>query len=234
MLRNHYVQNRVGVRMQSRGEPMVLRRVSLLAGPVPYRNPPDVSAVVTVRTGVTVTGQAYLGLGGTTAIGRLVPGDQIITTGPVSWVVNVMPTTIATDRDGIALANGSGVPILATPLLYHADALAAGNIWRVIPVTALGGAPDPAVAIGGPVTFKFLADQPLYGVPLSFSAMAHNGWTEIDTIGVNLAAFSDSQGPIAPPKIDDLLFVNGRLRAILQVGEVYRGGVNFLYPVQAR
>lgn len=235
--REQYIAQRVGARMAERGEAMVLRRVRKLSGPVPYTNPPDVSGNPTVITAATVAGQAYLGIQASSIIGRLVAGDQILCAATpggtvlTTWTVVTMPNTIATDADGIVVVNGSGVPQLATPTVYFADALAANDQWLAIPVTATGN-PDPTLSIGDAVSFVFTADSPVNGVPMSLQRMAQLGWTEVDSVGINLAAYN--AGPIAPPAIDDLVIVGGMIRAIIAVGQIYRRGVQFLYPLQAK
>ena len=65
--REVYVQRRIAARYQERGDPITLRRVTLVtvgnpSSPVPYQNPPDYSADLVVTTGISVTGQAYLGM----------------------------------------------------------------------------------------------------------------------------------------------------------------------------
>jgi hypothetical protein len=235
--RAQYVAYRVGARMQNRGDPMVLRRTTLAAGPVPYRNPPDSTADIAVITGTTFNGQAYLGVGGSSVIGRLIPGDQVVTTpasGPaVLWTVGIMPITVALDSDAIPLVDGSGNPAVAAsqPALYTPDSRAASDQFNCIPVSA-AGAPDPAASIGDAVSFVFLADQAVYGATLSFEEQIELGWTDVDTIGLRIAAYN--AGTIAPPKVDDLIFVSGGVRAIITVGQTFRQGVSFLYTVQAR
>lgn len=233
--REQYIAQRVGARMQNRGEPMTLRRVSLLNGPVPYRNPPDVSADAVVATGVTLGGQAYLGISGSSINGRLIAGDQIITGGttPVTWLVGTMPTTVATDSDGIPRTMPDGSPIAGTPTPYCPDSLAANDAWPVIPVSA-PGSPDPRQTIGQSVSFIFTADQAVYGAQISYERMTAMGWTEVDAIGLNIAAYN-AGAVLPPPKVDDLvLLATGDKRAIITAGQISRNGVMFTYPVQVR
>jgi hypothetical protein len=231
MLRNRYVQNRVAQRMQSRGEAMILRRVHKMTGPVPYINPPDVSTDITVATGVTATdGNAYLGLSASAANGRLVAGDQILA-GAITWTVRRMPTDILTDADGIPIADGSGNPSFGIPTIYWPDALAADNAWPVIFVTA-PGTPNPAGSIGQPVRFCFAADTTVYGKVLSLEEMTEKGWTQVNSIGASIAAMADGH-LVAPPAVDDLIWINGEQRSIMAVGPVFRAGVDFLYSLQA-
>lgn len=235
--REQYIAQRVGARMAERGEPMVLRRVSKLSGPVPYINPPDVSGNPRVVTAATVNGQAYLGVQASSIIGRLVAGDQVLCAASLggavvtSWVVVPVPTNVATDSDGVITVDNLGAPSIGTPTLYFPDALAAGDRWLAIPVTAAGN-PDPTASIGSYVSFSFTADTKVNGVPMSLQRMAQYGWTEVDSVGVTLAAYN--HGPIAPPAIDDLIIIGGQVRAIMAVGQVYRRGVQFLYPLQAK
>jgi hypothetical protein len=139
-----YVQRRVYRRMQDRGEPMVLRRVSMINGPEPFKNPPDVSDDLFVFQATHVgLGADYLNIQGTTAIGRLVPGDQIVCAGPpeTTWIVTPMPTmvTVETDSDGISQVDGSGSPIFGPATPYRADALAWDNTFPVVPVSFVHG-----------------------------------------------------------------------------------------------
>jgi hypothetical protein len=236
--REQYVAQRIGQRMARRGEPMILRRISILKGPVPQRHPPDTSADLVVSTGVSDgAAQAWLGITGSSVIGRLIAGDQILCAatpgGPtlVTWTVDVMPHTVLTDGDGLPVVNAGGLPVTGSPTLYTPDTWAAGDAWRAIPVSAPSN-PDPVASIGQAVSLVFLTDQALYGYTLSFEQMTQLGWTETDTIGLRLSAYNN--GPIAPPQVDDLLFVNGGMRAVLAVGPVFRAGVNLLYTVQAK
>lgn len=232
--REQYVAQRVAARMRQRGETMTLRRISMGTKPVPYRNPPDVSADLVVLTGVAVNQQAYLGVSGSSVIGRLVAGDTVTTvrTGTtIVWTVQTMPTAIATDSDGIAAVGTGGIPELGPATPYSPDCLAAGDIWPCIPVTAAGN-PDPAGAVGADVTLAYAADETVYGYALQFTEMIQLGWTEVDTLGIRIAAWN--QGPITRPRVDDQLIVNGQLRAIMQLGPVFRRGVDLEYIVQAR
>lgn len=235
--REQYIAQRVGARMAERGEPMVLRRVSKLSGPVPYTNPPDVSGNPRVVTAAVVDGQAYLGIRASSIIGRLVPGDQVQCAASfggavvTTWTVGIMPTNVATDTDGIVSVDNTGAPSLGTPTPYFPDALAASDQWLAIPVSAPGN-PDPTASIGAYVSFHFTADFAVNGVPMSLQRMAQYGWTEVDSIGITLAAYN--AGAVAPPAIDDLIIIAGQVRSIVAVGQVYRHGVQFLYPLQAK
>lgn len=232
--REQYVAQRVAARMRQRGETMTLRRTTMGTGPVPYRNPPDVAADLVVLTGVRVNGQAYLGVAGSSAIGRLVAGDTVTTTAngtTITWTVQTMPNTVATDSDGIAAVGTGGIPELGTPTPYSPDCLAAGDVWPCIPVTAPNN-PNPATVVGADVTLAYAADQVVFGYSLQFTEMIDLNWTEVDTLGIRIAAWNS--GPIAPPRVDDLLIVNGKVRSITQLGEVFRRGVQLEYIVQAR
>jgi hypothetical protein len=232
-LRNQYVAQRIGARMKSRGEAMVLRRISMLPGPEPFKNPPDVSDDLTVVAGNLISGQQYLNLAGSTAIGRLVPGDQVISVGSpnVIWTVVTMPPTVMTDSDGIPQVDGSGAPLFGTPPVYHADTLAApANSFPVVPVT---GAFDVTQMPGHLVSFVFFADATVYGNPLSLEQMTRMGWIEVDAIGLSIAA----HGVNPPPKVNDLIILvssGNEKRAIIQTGRRFSNGTNFLFPVQAR
>lgn len=232
-LRNQYVAQRIGARMKSRGEAMVLRRVSMLAGPEPFKNPPDVSADLTVVAGNLIGSQQYLNLEGSTAIGRLVPGDQVFALGsPVAlWTVVTMPANVMTDSDGIPQVDGSGAPLFGTPPVYNADTLAApDNSFPVVPVT---GSADVTLMVGRTVSFAFLSDATVYGNALSLEQMTRMGWVEVDAIGLSIAA----HGVNPPPKVNDLIILTssgGEKRAIIQTGRRFSNGTNFLFPVQAR
>jgi hypothetical protein len=240
--REVYVQRRIAARYQERGDPITLRRVTLVtvgnpSSPVPYQNPPDYSADLVVTTGISVTGQAYLGMSGTSAIGRLVPNDVIVcsdNSGVVAtWQVQTMPTAIATDSDGIPKAATNGTPILGTATPYCPDSLAADNKWTVIPVLNVSGDSNPAHSVSKSVRLQFRADVLVYGVVLSLTEMTFNGWTEVDAIGLNLAAYNGGE-ITPPPKVDDWLIVNGQLRAIITANQLFRRGTQLVYPVQAK
>lgn len=236
--REQYVAWRVGTRMQERGEPMVLRRISMSDGPQPYPNPPDVASDVTVATGVSVTGQVYFGLVGTAINGRLIAGDQLVCSAApgsmalTTWTVMAMPNTIATDADGVPIVGSDGTPHVAAPTKYTADSLAAANRFPCVPVTPVSGTPDPAASIGDSVSFIYQADQALYGTTLSFNEMALAGWTEVDSVGLRLAAYTNA--PVAPPKINDQIILAGQLRSIVAVLPTFRSGVQLSYVVQAK
>jgi hypothetical protein len=227
MLRNEYVAQRVLARMKSRGQPMTLRAISMLAGPEPFRNPPDVAGL-TVIAGSHTAGQSYIGLAGSTVIGRLVPGDKV-TVGAVVMTVQTMPANVLTDADGISQVNPSTLnPLFGSPPSYHADTLAWGNKF---PVVAVDLPADPSVLVGQTVTATtFVGDQLVYGNFISAERMVAMGWVEIDSIGVSLAG----RGINPQPKVNDLLFIDAEKRSIMQVGRRASNGVNFLYPVQAR
>lgn len=233
--RGQYLAQRIGARMGQRGDPMVLRRVSMISGPTPYRNPPDYSADLVVTTGVVDT-QTFLGIRGSSAIGRLVAGDQILcSTDPllppsVTWTVQTMPTDVMTDSDGVPRAFTNGIPVRGTPTPYIPDSIASGDIWTVIPVTAPGN-PDPAASIGLSVAFKFVADVDVFGIAMSVQQQAALRWTQMDRLGLTIAAYNN--GPIAPPKVDDQLIVMGQLRSIAAVGPLFRAGSYVSYAVQA-
>lgn len=229
-LRNQYVAQRTLARMKSRGEAMVLRRISMLAGPEPFKNPPDTENLAVVAANV-VLGQTYLNIAGSVAIGRLIPGDQVICHGTFDtvWTVVAMPATVLTDSDGIAEVDGAGAPIFGIPAIYNADTLAANNQFPVVAVSGTGTVPGP----GQPVTLVFAADATVYGNALSYQQAVALGWVEVDTLNLGLAAHNVDP----PPKVNDLLILTssgGEKRAILQTGRRFSNGVNFLFPVQAR
>ena len=216
--REQYVAQRIGARMQARGEQMVLRRTTMGDNAVPYRNPPDVSNDLVVTTGVADSGgQAYLGVSGSSVIGRLTAGDQIYVWAPsaviptVIWLVGVMPPDIATDGDGIPLLDGAGLPVIGTPTPYSPDALA---------------------AVGLTATLAYAADQFVYGNVIAAEQMVALGWTELDSLGIRIAAYA--AGAVLPPQVDDQLIVNGQLRSILAIAPLFSNGIDFTYTVQAR
>ncbi len=236
--REQYVAQRIGARMQARGEQMVLRRTTMGDNAVPYRNPPDVSNDLVVTTGVADSGgQAYLGVSGSSVIGRLTAGDQIYVWAPsaviptVIWLVGVMPPDIATDGDGIPLLDGAGLPVIGTPTPYSPDALAAGGAWKAIPVSADGN-PAPAASVGLTATLAYAADQFVYGNVIAAEQMVALGWTELDSLGIRIAAYA--AGAVLPPQVDDQLIVNGQLRSILAIAPLFSNGIDFTYTVQAR
>jgi hypothetical protein len=144
-----------------------------------------------------------------------------------------MPTNIATNSDNIPLALPNGTPITGTPAIYFADSLAGGDTWPVIPVSAPGN-PNPAASIGDAVSFDFLADNPSWGIIMSLTRMAMLGWTEVDQIGVELAAYTNGTGFLPVPKIDDqLITADGRLRSVTAVGPISRQAVNLKYELRA-
>lgn len=228
---------RVGARYAQRGEPMTLRVVSALPGPVPYPNPPNVSGDLVVATGVTSLGHAYLGITGSSIIGRLVAGDLINTLDSmgnvlVTWTVGTMPDTILTNSDGIAEAAMDGTPVVGSPTIYNADSLAANDAWLVIPVSA-PGAPDPVASIGDAVSFVFQADASVFGTQMSRQRMISIGWVEVDTIGLSIAGYN--AGAVARPKVNDkVVMLDGTVRAIINSGDISRNGTEFLYQVQVR
>jgi hypothetical protein len=234
--RNDYVARRTQTRMKSRGEAMVLRRVSLLPGPEPFKSPPDVSNDLTVNKVSVIDGQIYLEIIGSTVSGRLVPNDRLINAGvglsdPPCLVVT-MPMVVVTDADGIPQVDSDGAPVISAdpPAFYHADSLAGGNRFPVVPVSFSG---DPNMLLG-PAHLIFAADVPVYGNPLTFEQMVALGWVEIDTIGFALAA----RGLEPPPKVNDMIVIftseGPELRAIVQIGRKSSNAVNFIFQVQAR
>ena len=232
--RNNYVQRRVRARMQSRGDPMVLRRVADLAGPAPYLNPPDVSPDVEVNNVyVDGGGQTYFRLAATTAIGRLVSGDRLVVGGlsATDWTVVTMPQTVLTDSDGIPQTDADGNPLFGTPLLYYPDALSSNDMFPVVPVTPVVAGSNAAGTLAQPLSFVFAADQAVYGYTMTYEQATALGWTELDTLAVRLAAWRVDP----PPKTNDMVLLNGgEIRSVVQTGRVFRDGVNFMYPVQLR
>jgi hypothetical protein len=231
--RNKYVARRVLARMQSRGEAMTLRRISMLAGPEPYANPANVTDDVTVTAATVIGGQAYLNLTASTATGRLIAGDQITSTSfdPVATPCTVvgMPNTVMTNSDGIPQVDETGAPVLGAPppAVYNADALAWNNQFPVVPVSFAG---DVTTLINTVVDIVFAADLQVYGTVLTYEQMVKMGWIEVDTIGLSLAAYLIDP----PPKVNDIIIVNDEKRSILQTGRRFSNGVNFLFPVQVR
>lgn len=234
--RDKYVARRVLARMRNRGDAMVLRRVSLLPGPEPFKSPPDISADLDVTKVSVIDGQIYLAIDATTIAGRLVPGDRILNSAvgisdPPCLVVT-MPLVVMTDLDGIPQVDVDGAPVIGAPpaLSYHADSLAGGNRFPVVPVSFAG---DPDL-LSGPMSLLFAADVKVYGNPLTFEQMTALGWVEIDTLGYMLAAKNIDP----PPAVNDLIVIftaqGPEVRAIVQVGRKYGGGVNYSFPVQAR
>lgn len=236
-----YVAQRVGTRMQSRGDPMTLRRVSMVPGPVPFRNPPDYSLDLIVRTGTRAGGQSFLGIGGSAATGRLVPGDTIVTHDPltaaslVTWTVQAMPLDVVRNSDGIAEAAPDGTPVRGAPAVYSPDAYAADSDWPVVCVTAPDD-PDPAASIGAAVSFTFAADVPVYGVVMSMTRQGVLNLIEADQIVVEIAAWNPALGAaarIAEPSIDDVLLVNGKWRSITAVTPISRQDEKLTYQLRA-
>lgn len=227
--RNTYVQRRVFQRMTNRGEQMLLRRITLSPGPEPFKNPPDISADIKITTANTIDGQVYFRLAGTTAIGRLVPGDEIIATGTtaMTWTVVTMPNTVLTDSDGIAQVDGAGTPLFDTPVVYSEDALGWDNCFPVVPVR---GTDDPALAVNLPLELRFVAEQRVFGSIMTYEQYTAMGWTEVDAIGLSIAA----KGIDPPPQVNDVIIVNNEKRSVLQLGRKLSNGINFLFPVQVR
>lgn len=237
--REQYVAQRVGARMQSRGEPMVLRRITKSTGAIPYRNPPDASDDLVVTSGVSDSfGQEYFGISGSSISGRLICGDRVLVWDPSrltpvsTWLVGVMPAYVATDTDGIPEVDGSHVPVSGAATPYSPDSLAADNAFKAIPVSLLNGASAPAAAVGLSATLVYAADQPVFGSCMSAQAMVSMGWTEVDNLGIRLAAYAS--GVIMPPLVDDQILVNGQLRSILTVTSMFSNGIDLLYMLQAR
>lgn len=230
--RAEYVAQRVLARMQQRGEPMLLRRVSLLAGPEPFRNPPDLPEDLTGTTivaGSNTGGQNYVGISGPTIMGRLVVGDQI-SVGATLLTVMTMPVNVMTDADGIPVVDGSGNPTFGSPPVYHVDSLAWDNALKVVPVLSLV---DPATLIGQAVTaFRFANDANVFGNPMSVYQRTALGWTEVTDLTMNIAGYNVTP----PPKVNDLLVLtaegNAR-RAIVDIGSRFSNGQNFLFSVRA-
>jgi hypothetical protein len=204
-MRNQYVQNRVAARMQQRGEKMILRSVSMIDGPEPFRNPPDLSDDLVISAGsLDSGGQAFIGITGSTITGRLVAGDK--------------------------LTDASGNPVFGTPVVYHADTLARGNAF---PVVAVSGNGNPADLIGTPLrAIEYAADLPVFGWQMSREKMVALGWIELDSIGIEIAGKSI---PAPQPKVNDqIIFNNGAdIRSIMSVGQRAIAGVNFVFQVQA-
>lgn len=148
-LRNQYVANRTLTRMKSRGEPMLLRRISMRDGPEAFKNPADVSADLTAIAAHLIGGRNYLNIGGLTAIGRLVPGDLIVCAGPpaTSWRVLTMPATVSTNSDGIPQVDGTGAPTFGATPVYVSDTLAWDNVFPVVTVAFVSGPVMPALAL---------------------------------------------------------------------------------------
>lgn len=245
MLRNAYVADRVQRRMRDRGEAMTLRRISLLTGPQPFKNPPDLSAGAMVTAASLTGGQTYVRVAVPSAIGRLIPGDILTarwsTPGPAhtaTMTVMTMPANVMTDGDGIPLVDGSGHPVFGTPPVYHADSLAWDGAFPVVPVTApvlgSGGILVLADIVGAAVVFTFLTDATVYGNPLTYRQMTELGWIEVDGVGLALAA----KGIDPPPAVNDVILIGAsdgiRKLSITQVSRVFSNGTNFMFPVQAR
>jgi hypothetical protein len=231
--RNRYVQNRVAVRMKQRGEPIILRSVSMLNGPEPFRNPPDLSDDITVTAGSITNGQAFIGLAGSTITGRLVPGDQILLADVLATTLTVlaMPDWVATDVDGIPEVDANGDPVVGEPLIYYSDTLAAENGF---PVIAVEGVADPTTLLDAAVDdIVFAADQTCYGIQMSRQQMVEMGWVEMDSIGVQLAA--QGLGDLQPKVNDQLIFgATNDIRSIMSINRRAIGGVAFTLQIQAR
>jgi hypothetical protein len=231
--RNRYVQNRVEARMKQRGEPITVRSVSMLNGPEPFRNPPDLSADLTITAASITNGQAFIGIQGSTVTGRLVPGDQISFPAPATLVLTVltMPNFVATDTDGIPETDANGNPVVGTPLIYHSDTLADDNSF---PVVAVSGIADPTTLIGTPIEdIDFAADQQVYGMQMSREKMVQMGWIEVDSIGVELAGHGLEE-PL--PKVNDQIIFSGGtdIRSIMTVNRRAIAGTTFSLQIQAR
>jgi hypothetical protein len=229
-MRNQYVQNRVAARMQQRGEKMILRSVSMIDGPEPFRNPPDLSDDLVISAGsLDSGGQAFIGITGSTITGRLVAGDKL-TVASGFLTVQTMPSDVMTDGDGVPLTDASGNPVFGTPVVYHADTLARGNAF---PVVAVSGNGNPADLIGTPLrAIEYAADLPVFGWQMSREKMVALGWIELDSIGIEIAGKSI---PAPQPKVNDqIIFNNGAdIRSIMSVGQRAIAGVNFVFQVQA-
>jgi hypothetical protein len=229
--RGQYVQDRIAGRMQSRGEPMILRSVSELIGIEPYRNPPDLSADLEVVAGSTTGGQAFIGLAGTTVTGRLVPGDQLTVNGTLLTVMP-MPPNVMTDADGIPVVDDNLNPIFGTPVTTFTDTLGRNNAF---PVVVVSGTTTPEMPVALPVTRRSM--PPTHGYAQMSREKMAMGWVELDSIGVIIAG----KGVPAPqPKINDqIIFIDGTgaftdLRSVMTVGVQSLKGVNFTFQLQAR
>jgi hypothetical protein len=231
--RNRYVQSRVAARMKQRGETIILRSVSMLNGPEPFRNPPDLSDDLAVIAGSITNAQAFIGIEGSTVTGRLVPGDQILFGDPAATVLTVlaMPNFVATDTDGIPQTDVNGDPIVGEALIYYSDTLAGDNGF---PVIAVSGVSDPTTLIGAAVDdITFAADRTCYGMQMSRQQMVAMGWIELDSIAVELAA----QGLEEPlPKVNDQLIfgASNDIRSIMSINRRAIAGTSFTLQIQAR
>lgn len=210
LTRNLYAARRVLSRMKNRGEPMILRHVSLVSGPVPFRNPPDISPNLAVVAANQITGQDYLNLAGHTGVGRLVPGDKIVCapSPPVpgtTWTVQTMPMTIATDTDGVPQVDIAGAPIVGAPLLYRPDAVAWDNVFPVVPVVFAHG----PVMEGINVTIDILGTLTVDGGGLTAEGFAA---ADVVTIAGALAPNDDINGvPLTIASLTDSIITTGSL-----------------------
>lgn len=228
-LRNQYVQSRIGARMQSRGEQVLLRTISLFAGSEPFQNPPEITDDLTVVAASTDASRVFIGLHATSVIGRLVPGD-IIRIGATFLTVLPMPADVVTDADGIPQLDSDLHPIFGSPPVVNTDTLGWAHRF---PVVCVSGILDPTPLVNQAVSaLTFVNDQVGYGNPLTLEKMTAMGWVEVDRIGYAIAAF----GLTRPPKVNDLLILSqsgGRKCAITQVSPRFSNGIDFLYNVQA-
>jgi hypothetical protein len=98
MKRADYLALRVSQRIQQRGTPAVLRRMTGLPGPQPAMNPPQL--VDPVVHGAVSAGAAAVSLRASTARGRLVAGDKIIIG---AQVLTVGGTIVAANNQLVAI-----------------------------------------------------------------------------------------------------------------------------------
>jgi hypothetical protein len=227
--RSQYIQDRIAGRMMQRGEKIILRSVSELSGPEPYRNPPDLSlSDIEIVAGSTNAGRSFISLAGVTVTGRLVPGDKILV-GTTTLTVLPMPEDVMTDGDGIPIVDDDLNPVFGTPVLSFTDTLSRNNAF---PVVAVSGTTTPATLVAQPAKTSYAADLTCYGYQLSRTKMVAMGWVELDSIGVVLAGKGI---PPPQPKVNDqLIFMGGDLRSVMTVGVQSLNGVNFMFQVQAR
>lgn len=236
--RAQYVARQAGLRMKQRGDRMTLRHITTVDGPEPYKNPPDVSPDLHVITGIRIGGQAYLGVQGSSVIGRLIPGDTLICRDPdtaaptITWLVMAMPADVATDPDGIPIVAGDGTPFAGTPAIYSPDSPAAADRWNCIPVSA-DGDPDPATVIGNTVSLTFAADQPVYGIPMSITRAGMAGLIENDQVVIEIASYVPGIGSISPPDVNDqILMLDGKVRSVMTASPITRQNIGLIYQLR--